>query len=87
MKKAVVEKSSRQIKVQVPEFTLDGKDFVFDVKTPSNWKIGTLKVSQGGVVWKGRGQVWRSNIPWETFDTVMKDYYNQKRFVPRKRKA
>ena len=38
MKKTVVEKSSRQIKVQVPEFTLDGKDFVFDVKTPSNWK-------------------------------------------------
>ena len=83
MKKTVVERSSRQIKVQMPEVILGSKDIVFDVKTPSNRKIGTLRVSQGGVVWKGRGQVWRCNIPWETFDTVMNDYYNQKRFVPR----
>lgn len=78
-----VEKQSREIKVRVPEFTLDGKDFVFDVRSTNGYKVGTLKVSQGGVVWKGRGQGWRCNIPWETFGSVMRDYYDQRRFTPR----
>ena len=83
MKKKTAVKASRNIEVKVPVLTLGSQDFEFEVRATSDSKIGTLKVSQGGVVWKGRSQGWRCTIPWETFDTVMKDYYNQKRFTPR----
>ena len=83
MKKKTAEKPSRRVEVTVPVLALGSKDFEFEVRTTLDSKIGTLKVSQGGIVWKGRKQGWRCTIPWETFDTVMQDYYNQKRFVPR----
>lgn len=56
---------------------------MFNVKDVDGSKIGDLKISQGGIVWKGHGQVWRSTIPWSTFDSVMRDYYGQRRFTRR----
>lgn len=73
----------RAVSLEMPGIMLDGRDLVFNVGCLDGSKMGTLKVSQGGLVWKGRGQVWRKTIPWSVFDTIMRDYYNQKRYTPK----
>ena len=77
------ERAQRKVNVKLPELVIDRRDWVFNVKDVDGSKIGDLKISQGGIVWKGHGQVWRSTIPWSTFDSVMRDYYGQRRFTRR----
>ena len=76
-------RNTRSVTLKMPDIMLDGRDLVFNVGSIDGLKMGTLKVSQGGLVWKGRGQVWRKSIPWSVFDTIMRDYYNQKRYTPK----
>ena len=76
-------RNMRSVTLKMPDIMLDGRDLVFNVRSVDGSKMGTLKVSQGGLVWKGRGQVWRKSIPWSVFDTIMRDYYNQKRYTPK----
>ena len=76
-------KAQRKVNVKLPELVIDRRDWVFNVKDVDGSKIGDLKISQGGIVWKRHGQVWRSTIPWSTFDSVMRDYYGQRRFTRR----
>ena len=76
-------RNTRSVTLEMPDIMLDGRDLVFNVGSVDGSKMGTLKVSQGGLVWKGRGQVWRKSIPWSVFDTIMRDYYNQKRYTPK----
>lgn len=77
------ERAVRSVTMSVPVRELDGRDIVFRACYLDGSLAGTLKVSQGGVVWKGRGQQWRKTIPWSVFDTIMRDYYNQKRYTPK----
>lgn len=56
----------------IPERKLGKADIVFKVRSDSTM-IGTLKVSNGTIVWVPANATYGYKLPWKSFDKLMQD--------------
>jgi len=61
-----------KVEVKVPFRELGKSDVVFTVKNGRS-KIGTLKISKGGVVWSSKSKKYGKKMGWSKFDRMMKE--------------
>ncbi|MBN2579358.1 MAG: hypothetical protein JXB10_10235 [Pirellulales bacterium] len=61
--------SKHELTVKMPERKIERADVEFGVKVNGK-KIGTLKVSQGGIEWK-KGKQKGIHRKWTEFDTIL----------------
>jgi hypothetical protein len=72
----------------IKNIEVKSKDVVFivyrtDSKTGEDYKHGELRLSQGGVVWRGHGDKDGRKLGWVSFDKVMQDKgYRRERRKP-----
>ncbi len=62
---------AHKVEVKVPFREIGKADVVFTVKE-GNSKIGTLKVSKGGVVWSSKSKWYGKKMGWKKFDEMMR---------------
>ena len=61
---------AHKVEVKVPYSEVGKTDVIFIIRD-DNSKIGTLKISKGGVVWASKSKKYGNMIPWKKFDRVM----------------
>lgn len=64
---------AHKVEVKVPYREVGRADVEFVVKS-GNTKIGTLKISKGGVVWSSRQTWYGKRMSWKKFDSIMSKY-------------
>lgn len=60
---------AHQVTFSVPERPVGRSDIEFDVRR-DGVMLGTLKVSQGGIVWRPRDNVFGYLLTWHKFDQI-----------------
>lgn len=63
---------------EVPSRPLGNNDIVFDVRG-NGLKVGELKISKGGVLWRPAGQRASFSMRWGKFDRLMQDHGRERR--------
>lgn len=77
---------AHKVRFQPPTRELGNEDVVFVVDSDGK-RIGTLKVSKGGVVWIPRRSTKQHRVRWERFDDIMRDEVAPRPAGPRRRKT
>jgi hypothetical protein len=66
---------AHEVTFTVPHRTLGHKDIEFNVRK-GGAMFGTLKISQGGVVWRPRNNTYGYFLSWNKLDTVVESRKN-----------
>ena len=67
--------------LDVKRVPVKSKDVIFVIRDEEDSKVGEIRISQGGIVWRDRSKQWGRKIGWKKFSGLMDDYgsYREKR--------
>ena len=74
-------KTKLSMDADIKKMQIKSKDVIFTIRDDNDVKFGEIRISQGGIVWRGRSEQWGRKIGWKRFNDLMDDegYRREKR--------